>query len=43
MLATVDGRVVGRPRGSHRFMKLKLGLFDRLWLNWRLGGPLGGR
>jgi hypothetical protein len=37
----VDGRVVERPRGGHRFLKLKL------WLSWwnvltgERAGPLG--
>jgi hypothetical protein len=36
----VDGRVVGRPRDGHRFLKTQLWLVGALWLNWRLGGAL---
>jgi hypothetical protein len=39
MLATVDGRVVRRPRGGHRIFNTKL-WFRRTWLNWRPGGAL---
>jgi hypothetical protein len=32
----VDGRVVERPRGGHRFFKTQnFGLVDKIWLNWR--------
>jgi hypothetical protein len=34
----VDGRVVKSLSGGHRFLKLKLGLIDGLWLKWRPGG-----
>jgi hypothetical protein len=35
----VDGRVVERPRGGHRFSKIQnCGLSSRAWLNWRPGG-----
>jgi hypothetical protein len=36
----VDGRVVGRPRGGNRFLKLNFGLSGRFWLNWRPDGVL---
>jgi hypothetical protein len=36
----IDGRVAERPRGDHMFFKLKLWLFGKFWLNWRLGGAL---
>jgi hypothetical protein len=36
----VDGRVVRRPRGGNRFLKLNFGLSGRFWLNWRSGGAL---
>jgi hypothetical protein len=36
----IDGRVVERPSGGHKFLKLKLGLIDGLWLNWRPVGTL---
>jgi hypothetical protein len=36
----VDGRVVGRPHGGHRFLKFNFGLSGRFWLNWRLGGTI---
>jgi hypothetical protein len=36
----IDGRVVERPSGGHRFLKLKLGLINGLWLNWKPGGTL---
>jgi hypothetical protein len=32
--------MVGRPRSGHRFIKPKLGLVGRNWLNWRPGGAL---
>jgi hypothetical protein len=28
------------PSGGDRFLKLKLGLIDGLWLNWRPSGAL---
>jgi hypothetical protein len=40
MWVTVDGRVVGRPRGGHRFLKVNFGLSGRFWLNWRSDGVL---
>jgi hypothetical protein len=36
----IDGRVVGRPRGGHRFYTQHLGLVDGTLLNWRPGGAL---
>jgi hypothetical protein len=33
--------VVGRPRGSQRFLKLNFGLVGRTWLNYRSGGGFG--
>jgi hypothetical protein len=37
----VDGRVVERPRGGHRFFKTQhFGLIARTWLNWRPDGAL---
>jgi hypothetical protein len=33
----IDGRVVRRLRGHHRFHKLNFGLAGRIWLNWRPG------
>jgi hypothetical protein len=40
----VDGRVVERPRGSHRFFKTQhFGLIAGTWLNGDRAGPLGER
>jgi hypothetical protein len=36
----VDGRVVKRPRASHRFLKLNFRVFGSSWLNWRQGEAL---
>jgi hypothetical protein len=36
----VDGRVVRRPRGGHRFYTQHLGLVNETWLNWRPGEAL---
>jgi hypothetical protein len=37
----VDGRVIKRPRGGHRFFKTQnFGLGVKTWLNWRPGGAL---
>jgi hypothetical protein len=36
----VEGRVVERSHGGHRFLKLNFGLSDRFWLTWRPGGAL---
>jgi hypothetical protein len=39
MLATVNGRVVERQHGGHRFFKSQnFGLDGSTWLNWRPGG-----
>jgi hypothetical protein len=36
--------VVKIPRDGHRFFKTeKFGLVVKTWLNWRPGGPLGGK
>jgi hypothetical protein len=41
MEATIDDRVVERPRGGHRFFKAQnFSLVVKAWLNWRLGGTL---
>jgi hypothetical protein len=37
----VDGRVVERPHGDHRFLNLNFGILGRFWLNGRPPGPLG--
>jgi hypothetical protein len=43
-LATVDGRVVERQRGGHRFSKIQnCGLSSGAWLNWRPGGATRGK
>jgi hypothetical protein len=40
----VDGRVVERPRGSHRFFKIQnFGLIAGAWLKWRPGGAIRGK
>jgi hypothetical protein len=40
----VDGRVVERPRGGHRFFKTQhFGLIAGTWLNGDRAGPLGER
>jgi hypothetical protein len=36
----IDGRVVERPRGDHRVLKLNFGISSRKWLNWRPGEAL---
>jgi hypothetical protein len=47
MYSTVDGRVVERPRGGHRFFKnlstLVLGKNKKMWLKWRPGGEIRGK
>jgi hypothetical protein len=44
MLAMVDGRVVERPCGGHRFFKTQnFGLVVKTWLNWRPGGATRGK
>jgi hypothetical protein len=44
MLAMVDGRVVERPRGGHRFFKTQnFGLVVKTWLNWRPSGATRGK
>jgi hypothetical protein len=43
MQATVDGRVVERPRGGHRTFKLKLWLIAGTWLKWRPGVAFRGK
>jgi hypothetical protein len=40
MVASVDDRVVGRPRGDHRFLILNFGSSGRILFNWRSGGAL---
>jgi hypothetical protein len=40
MYVTVDGQVVGRSRGGHRFLKPKLWLSWWNIINWRPGGTL---
>jgi hypothetical protein len=40
MLVTVDGRVVGRPCGSHRFFNFELWLSWWNLVNWRPDGAL---
>jgi hypothetical protein len=40
----VDGRVVKRPRGGHRFFKTQnFGLVIKTWLNWRPSGVIRGK
>jgi hypothetical protein len=40
----VDGQVVKRPRGRHRFFKTQhFGLVVKTWLNEDRAGPLGER
>jgi hypothetical protein len=40
----VDGRVVERPRGGHRFFKTQnFGLVVKTWLKWRPGGATRGK
>jgi hypothetical protein len=37
----IDGRVVERPCGGHRFFQTQhFGLVVKTWLNWRPGGAL---
>jgi hypothetical protein len=44
MYATVDGRVVKRQRGGHRFFKTQyFGLVVMTWLKWRPGGAVRGK
>jgi hypothetical protein len=40
----IDGRVVERPPGGHRFFKAQhIGLIAGTWLKWRPGGAIRGK
>jgi hypothetical protein len=44
MYATVDGRVVKRPRGGNKLFKTQhFGLVVKIWLNGDRAGSLGER